>query len=63
MLLVRDDQTKNWSEPAFYNIGSASFGLQAGADVSEMIFVVVTQRGLEQFYRNEFKLGLDAAWR
>ncbi len=60
VLLVRDDQTKNWSEPAFYNIGSASFGLQAGADVSEMIFVVVTQRGLEQFYRNEFKLGLDA---
>lgn len=60
VLLVRDDQTKKWSEPAFYNIGSASFGLQVGGDVSEMIFVVVTQRGLEQFYRNEFKLGLDA---
>lgn len=60
VLLVRDEATKQWSEPAFYNIGSASFGLQAGGDVSEMIFVVVTQRGLEQFYRNEFKLGLDA---
>jgi len=60
VLLVRDEATKKWSEPAFYNIGSASFGLQAGGDVSEMIIVVVTQRGLEQFYRNEFKLGLDA---
>ncbi|MDF0673624.1 MAG: lipid-binding SYLF domain-containing protein [Nitrospira sp.] len=60
VLLVRDEATKKWSEPAFYNIGSASFGLQAGGDVSEMIFVVVTQKGLEQFYRNEFKLGLDA---
>ena len=60
VLLVRDDATKKWSEPAFYNIGSASFGLQAGGDVSEMIIVVVTQKGLEQFYRSEFKLGLDA---
>lgn len=60
VLLVRDEETKKWSEPAFYNIGSASFGLQIGGDVSEMIIVVATQKGLEQFYRNEFNLGLDA---
>ncbi len=61
VLIVRDQATKKWSEPAFYNIGSASFGLMAGADVSEIIFVVRTQKGLEGFYRNDFKLGLDAS--
>lgn len=61
VLLVRDDKTKQWSEPAFYTIGSASFGLQIGGDVSEMIFVVRNQKGLEEFYRNDFKLGGDVS--
>jgi len=60
VLLVRDEKTKKWSEPAFYTIGSASFGIQIGGDVSEMVFVVLTQKGLEQFYRTDFKLGVDA---
>jgi lipid-binding SYLF domain-containing protein len=61
VLIVRDEKTKQWSEPAFYTIGSASFGLQIGGDVSEMIFVVRNQKGLEEFYRNDFKLGADAS--
>ena len=36
-----------------------SFGLQAGADTSELIFIVRTQKGLEEFYRSDFKLGAD----
>jgi len=59
VLLVHDEQTGEWSQPAFYNIGAVSFGLQAGADASELIFVVRTQRGLEEFYRSDFKLGAD----
>jgi lipid-binding SYLF domain-containing protein len=61
VLIVRDEITKKWSEPVFYTIGSASFGLQIGGDLSEMIFVVRTQKGLEEFYRNDFKLGADAS--
>lgn len=61
VLLVRDEKSKKWSEPAFYTIGSASFGLQIGGDVSEMIFVVRSQKGLEEFYRNDFKLGADVS--
>jgi SH3 domain-containing YSC84-like protein 1 len=61
VLLVRDEKTKKWSEPAFYTIGSASFGLQIGGDVSEMIFVVRNQKGLEEFYRTDFKLGTDVS--
>jgi lipid-binding SYLF domain-containing protein len=59
ILLVRDEKTGEWSQPAFYNIGAVSFGLQAGADASELIFVVRTQKGLEEFYRTDFKLGAD----
>ncbi|MFY4730436.1 lipid-binding SYLF domain-containing protein [Nitrospira sp. BLG_2] len=61
VLLVRDEKTGAWSEPAFYTMGSASFGLQIGGDVSEMVFVVRTQKGLEGFYRTDFKLGVDGS--
>jgi len=61
VLIVRDEKTKQWSEPAFYTIGSASFGLQVGGDVSELVFVVRNQKGLEEFYRTDFKLGVDVS--
>jgi lipid-binding SYLF domain-containing protein len=61
VLIVRDEKTKQWSEPAFYTIGSASFGMQIGGDVSELVFVVRSQKGLEEFYRTDFKLGADAS--
>lgn len=61
VLIVRDEKTKKWSEPVFYTIGSASFGLQIGGDISEMVFVVRNQKGLEEFYRSDFKLGGDVS--
>jgi lipid-binding SYLF domain-containing protein len=60
VLIVRDEKTGKFGDPVFYNIGSASFGLQIGADVSEIILVVRTQKGLEEFYTNDFKLGANA---
>src|SRR6476659_1122081 len=60
VLLVRDEKG-GWSQPAFYTLSSVSFGLQAGADVTQMVFLIRTTRGLEQFYKNDFKLGIDAA--
>jgi lipid-binding SYLF domain-containing protein len=60
VLLVRDEKTRKWSEPAFYNIGAVSFGFQAGGDAEELVFVVRNQKGLEEFYRSDFKLGVDA---
>ena len=61
VLLVRDKKTEEWSEPAFYTVRSVSFGLQAGADVSELIIVVWSDRGLEHFYTSQFKLGIDTS--
>jgi lipid-binding SYLF domain-containing protein len=36
-----------WSAPAFYAIGAGSFGLQAGLEQSEVILLIMTQKGLD----------------
>jgi lipid-binding SYLF domain-containing protein len=60
LLLVRYQETGEWSQPAFYTIGSASFGLQIGLDASELLMLVRTDRGLKKFYHSSFTLGGDA---
>ncbi len=57
VLLVRDEKTGEWSEPAFYTIGSVSFGLQIGAKKSEVIMMVMTRKGLESLFASTIKLG------
>ena len=60
VLIARDENSGKWGDPVFYNIGSASFGAQIGADVSEIVLIVRTRKGLEEFYTNDFKLGANA---
>jgi lipid-binding SYLF domain-containing protein len=57
MVQARDG---TWSNPAFYSIGAGSFGLQAGLEQSELILLVMTQKGLDGVLRNEFKIGAQA---
>ncbi len=49
-----------WSEPAFYAIGSASFGLQIGLEQSEVVMFIMTQKALNAVMKNQFKIGADA---
>jgi len=58
-LLAQDKQTGKWSYPAFYTMGSVSFGLQVGADASEIILLVMSDKGLQAMLSTEFKLGGD----
>lgn len=60
-LLAQDYQTGKWSYPAFYTMGSVSFGLQIGADTSEIILMIMTNKGMEAMLSTEFKLGGDIA--
>lgn len=46
-----------WSNPAFFGIGGASFGLQAGGEQSELILLVMTQKGLDGLLDDHFKIG------
>ena len=59
VLLVRDEKTGEWSQPAFYTLGSVSFGLQAGGKQSEVVLLAMTHEGVEMFYKSSFKLGTD----
>jgi lipid-binding SYLF domain-containing protein len=49
-----------WSAPSFYAIGAGSFGLQAGLEQSEMIMLIMTQKGLEGVLHDNFKIGAQA---
>lgn len=61
VVLVRDAKTGEWGQPAFYSLGSVSFGLQIGAEASQVIIQIRTQRGLESLYGTSFKLGGDSS--
>jgi lipid-binding SYLF domain-containing protein len=49
-----------WSNPGFYALGAASFGLQAGLEQSEVVMLIMTQKGLDGVLRDEFKIGAQA---
>jgi lipid-binding SYLF domain-containing protein len=59
VLLVRGD--KGWNGPAFYTIGEASFGFQAGADKSEVILLIMSDRGVSSMLASSVKLAADAS--
>lgn len=59
VLLVRT--ASGWSDPAFYTMASGSIGLQVGAQDAEVILTVMTDKGLNQVIKNQFKLGADAS--
>jgi len=56
VLLARSGPN-SWSAPAFYTIGSASFGLQIGLEQSEMVLFIMTQKGLDAVMENKVALG------
>lgn len=61
VLLARDADSGQWSPPAFYTMAAGSVGLQIGGEVSEVMLVIMTQKGLEAILKNEFKAGADAS--
>jgi len=50
-----------WNGPSFYTIGTGSFGLQLGVDVSEVVVLVMTQRGMDSLLSASLRHGLDAS--
>jgi lipid-binding SYLF domain-containing protein len=50
----------SWSYPAFYTMGSGSIGLQIGGKVSEIVFIILTEKGLNAILDSKFKFGAEA---
>ncbi|PZW50353.1 lipid-binding SYLF domain-containing protein [Humitalea rosea] len=60
-VLVARDGAGSWSSPAFYTMGSGSFGLQIGVQDAQIVMIVLTDRGLNALLNNQFKVGADAS--
>ena len=58
-LLGRDPVTSTWSYPSFHTLGSATFGLQIGVEVSEIVLLMMSQRGMDAMLSTKFTLGGD----
>jgi len=59
VLVVKDDKTKQWGQPAFYTLGSGTFGLQIGTEAAEVIMIVRAQKAVDALFTSSFKLGGD----
>jgi lipid-binding SYLF domain-containing protein len=61
VLIVKNHKTGQWSQPAFYTLGSGTFGLQIGAEAAEVIMMVRTQKAVDALFTSSFKLGGDTS--
>lgn len=58
VLLVRNPSTGQWSQPAFYRLTGASFGLQIGALNSEIVSLATDDQAAGEMQDGAFTLGL-----
>ena len=59
-VLLKRTRGGGWSTPRFYGMGSASFGLQAGLQQAELVFIINSRRALAGIEKGEVKLGAGA---
>jgi lipid-binding SYLF domain-containing protein len=57
MVIAQNRSGSGWNGPAFYHIASGSLGLQAGAQASEMVALIMTEKALNSLLSTSFKLG------
>ena len=57
VLVVHDSKTHEWSGPAFYTVGAVTFGLQIGAESSEVIVLVMSHKAMDSLLSSSLKLG------
>ena len=50
-----------WSAPAFVTLTGGSVGFQIGGQATDIVLVVVNERGIENLAQNTFKIGGDAS--
>lgn len=58
VMTCRDD-AGSWSPPLFVKLTGGSFGLQAGAQVTDLVLFFMSEKGARSMMRSEFILGGD----
>ncbi|HMF99072.1 MAG TPA: lipid-binding SYLF domain-containing protein [Vicinamibacterales bacterium] len=59
---VMSCRTKNaWSPPVFMQLAKGSWGLQIGAESTDLVLLVMNRRGLDKLLADKVSLGADAS--
>lgn len=61
VLVVRDKLNSPWSNPSFVSVTGGSWGLQAGAQSSDIVLVFTSRAGIEGIAGGKLTLGADAS--
>jgi lipid-binding SYLF domain-containing protein len=61
VVLAHDAASGKWRGPVFYTLATASVGFQAGIAASEVVTLVMTEKGLNSLLATSVKLGGDAS--
>ncbi len=59
-VLMAKTPSGTWSQPAFYRMEAASFGLQAGLEKAEIVMLLMNDKALNAVQAANFKLGAGA---
>ncbi len=59
-VMVARNPAGGWSNPAFYTLGSGSFGFQIGIQNEQVMMMIMTDGGLNALLNSQFKFGADA---
>jgi lipid-binding SYLF domain-containing protein len=51
----------HWSAPMFLTLEKGSFGAQIGAESTDVVLLVMNERGIERLLQDKVKLGADAS--
>ena len=60
-VLVARDAQGEWSQPAFYTMGSVSFGFQIGGEAAEVVVLCMSQKAVDALMATKVKLGGDTS--
>ncbi len=61
LALAHDSQSNSWSNPAFYTIGTVTFGLQIGGEAAQVIMLAMTEKGRDALLSDKVQLGADVS--
>ena len=59
IVLRKDRNTGQWYGPAFIELKTGSVGLQAGVQEVSLVLLLMDEKGLDVFKRNDFEIGAD----
>lgn len=49
-----------WSAPAFFDVTGGSYGLQIGAQKTDLVMLIMNDKGMEHLLQSKFQLGGEA---